>query len=221
MPKRCHRVVFEGVVGLLAVSAWGTAGTARGADLQLDDDTTLTADVLRLEDDAVLLRLPRGRVKAINGVPILPALVEGAPAPAFSVTDLSGTPRAVGGSSAQTTVLHFWVQWCPHCRADVPQLQALSDQFKERPDVQLLTVNLDQDRTKVEQFIAEQQLAYPVIFAKEHADAPNGVDLVARYEISGFPVTFIVDRQGVIRRKILGSFAEMKLDLAALLTSLL
>ena len=64
-------------------------------------------------------------------------------------------------------------------------------------------------------------MTYPVIFAEEQATAPNGVDLPGLYQIQVFPVTYLIDQQQIIRRKLIGSFVESGVDLDASITELL
>ena len=189
--------------------------------IRLKDQTELTGDVLRVEDDQVIIGVPRTSVATIDGEALPPVLEEGVAAPAFTAKDLQGASQAVGGRNGRVTMLHFWVHWCPHCRSDAPKLQALYTRFRDNPDVRILTVNLDHDRSVVDQFIKEHQTSYPVILASEQADAPGGMDLPALYQITSFPITFLIDGQGVIRHKVSGSFAESGQDLEALITAML
>ncbi len=105
------------------------------------------------------------------------------------------------------TLLHFWVHWCPHCRSDAPQIQALYNQYRGNPSVRIITVNLDQQREKVDAFIKEHQATYPIVMDAE-ASKSSGVKLHELYQVRGFPVTFLIDGQGIIRHKLSGSFVE-------------
>ena len=203
-------VVLAGVVALPA---------ARAATIRLENGTSVEGDVLQADDDSVIIGLPRARVATINGHRLPPVLSADALAPAFTATDVSGQTRTVGAGSAKMTVLHFWVHWCPHCRSDATQLQALHDRFRDDPRAQVLSVNLDDAsaRAKVEQFIREHHVTYPVIVAAEQKD----VDLPQLYQVNGFPLTYLIDDHGLIRKKVSGSFVESHVDVGALLADLL
>ena len=203
------------LVLLAASGAWAD-------EIHLTDKTKVTGEVLQVDDDRVVIGVPRTSVATVNGRALPAALKEGSTAPTFSVTDLAGKTQAIGTpTQGRVSVLHFWVHWCPHCRSDAPKVQALYDRFRDNPKVQLLTVNLDQDRAKVEAFIQEHHATYPVILASEQSSAPGGVDLPELYQIHAFPITFLIDAQGVIRHKVSGSFAESGQDLDALIVALL
>lgn len=191
------------------------------AAIKLDDGTTVKGDILQVDDDQVIVGLSRQSIATLDGKPLPPTLKEGVAAPAFAVKDLLGHPQVVGGANGRLTLLHFWVHWCPHCRSDAPKIQALYNQFRDNPKVRILTVNLDQDRALVDRFINEHQVSYPVILAAEQASGSSGVDLPQLYQVTGFPVTYLIDAQGIIRYKARGSFAESGVDLAARVAALL
>ena len=190
-------------------------------EIRLKNKTNVSGDVVRVDDDYVFIRLPRESIETIEGKSLSQPLVEGSVAPAFTVKDILGQSRSIGASTGKITLLHLWVHWCPHCRSDAPKVQALYDQFRENPNVQILTVNLDDDRTVLDQFVKEHQVTYPVISASEQAAAAGGANLPELYEVSGFPVTYLIDAHGTIRHKVSGSFVESKVDVAKLVTELL
>ena len=80
---------------------------------------------------------------------------------------------------------------------------------------------MDQERAKAEEFIKEHHATYPVILASEQAQPPTSVNIPALYQINGFPVTMLIDEQGIIRNKTVGSFVESKVDMSAKLMELL
>ena len=188
--------------------------------IKLTDKSTLEADVVQSDDNDVYLRVSRDRIASIDGKPLPPVLVAGVVAPAFTVKDLSGVLQTVGPKNDYVTLLHFWVHWCPHCRSDAPKIQELYDKFRGNPKVRIVAVNLDQDRSKLDQFLKERNVTYPVIVAAESASAPDGVNIPELYQIHSFPITFLIDAKGVIQRKINGSFVESGVDMSALIASL-
>lgn len=216
-PIRTFPTACGVVIGAFLIVGPGASGWAQ--EVRLKDDTKIHADVLQTDDDSVILRVGRDRIATIDGQPLPPVLIAGMAAPAFSVTDRLNQPQAVGKETGKVTVLHFWVSWCPHCRSDAPKLQALHEQFRQVPGVQFLTVNLDQDRNALEAFIKERQPAYPVVVASDQA--AHGTDLPGLYQVKSFPVTYLIDAQGIIQQKLTGSFVESGLDLEAKVAGLL
>lgn len=195
----------------LAIEAclwWGTT-TASGETIRLNTKgKTIEANVLQLDDEQVIIGVPRELIATVDGQPLAAPLKEGSAAPAFTAADLAGTTQSVGDGKAKVTLLHFWVHWCPHCRSDAPQIQALYNQYRDNSSIRIITINLDQQREKVDAFITAHQVTYPVVMDAEASHAAGGKPLHELYQVRGFPVTFLIDRQGIIRHKLSGSFVE-------------
>ena len=198
-----------GLLLLGVVTAWAET-------IRMKDKTKIKGQIVRMSDEQVMLAVPRDSVATVDGKPLPAALKEGAAAPAFSAADLQGTSWQLPRNGLKVTVLHFWVSWCPHCRHDAPQIQALYDRLHENSDVQIITVSLDEKREAIDRFIQEHHTTYPVIDSGGEAVASGKIDLAEIYQVSGFPVTFLIDGKGRIYKKITGSFTESGLDLEAL-----
>ncbi len=190
--------------------------------IRLKDKTTISGDILQVSDDNVIISLPRERIATVNGEALPPPLAAGAAAPAFTAVDLNGKQQSVGPKKAKATLLHFWVHWCPHCRSDAPQIQALYDQYKEDPNVRVITINLDKEKEKVQSVVAERAITYPVVMVFDPANYTSESNAIhALYQVNGFPATFLIDSQGIIRYKRSGSFVEGHEDLKAEIQKLL
>lgn len=213
MAFRTRKLCFW-LMALCALQGFALADTVK-----LKNKTKVSGDILQVDDDSVLIRLPREKIETVNGKALPPALSEGIAAPAFTAADLEGNTQSVGPGKAKVTLLHFWVHWCPHCRSDAPKVQAIYDQYKGSPDVKVITVNLDKQKQQVESVIKERNLTFPVIMESEAAAA--GHDIQDLYQITGFPATFLIDGKGIIRHKWRGSFAEGHVDLSGEIQKLL
>ncbi len=209
-------------VAVFITAVCAIEGLALADTVRLKDKTTVSGDVLQVDDDNVLIRLPREKIATVNGQELPPPLNEGAAAPAFTAVDLAGNKQSVGSGKAKVTLLHFWVHWCPHCRSDAPQIEAIYDRYKDDPTVKVITVNLDKQKQKVESVVKERNMLYPVVMAFDPANhSAESEDIQDLYQITGFPATFLIDGQGVIRFKRRGSFAEGHEDLKAEIEKLL
>jgi thiol-disulfide isomerase/thioredoxin len=80
-----------------------------------------------------------------------------------------------------------WTTWCGPCRAELPHIQKLYDSMKDHLDLQVLTLNWDEDSGLVEPFLKEKGYKFPVVLAYGF--------LSSSFE-SGVPQTWIVDSQG-------------------------
>lgn len=107
----------------------------------------------------------------------------------FTLQDLSGKRWTLKDMKGSVVLLNFWATWCPPCRQEMPDLDALYRQFKERGLV-ILAIS-DEDAAKVRPFIDQERVSYPILLD------PGGA-VGKRFEIAGIPKTFVYDRDGKI-----------------------
>jgi peroxiredoxin len=126
----------------------------------------------------------------------LSVLKVGDPAPDFSLTDRQGKIWTLSELKGQVVFINFWATWCPPCLKELPSMQKLyttlpKDSFK------MLAI-LNKDKTILADFVANQKgITIPIL-----DDAQNVVG--SKYFLIGLPETFIVDKQGIIREKVIG-----------------
>jgi len=130
------------------------------------------------------------------------------PAPGFVLPTLDGEPVSSTDFRGKTLVLNFWASWCPPCRAEMPDLQALHASRAASDDLVVLAVDfLAEDTVEAAAgFVDEFQLTLPVV-----ADTPDG-NVAQRYGIRGLPATFFIDRNGILRKINLGPVFGPLLD---------
>ncbi len=127
------------------------------------------------------------------------------PAPDFALTDTEGNTVTLSQLKGKTVILDFWATWCGPCKASFPAMQALVDKYKNNPEVKILFVNVretgasDQEKLdKAKKYIASKNYTFQVLMDyKSMTYAP--------YEIVGIPTKCIIDKNGMIRYKILGA----------------
>jgi peroxiredoxin len=105
----------------------------------------------------------------------------------FTLTDLAGKKWTLRELRGKVVLVNFWATWCPPCRKEIPDLEALYEQFKDQGLV-VLAIS-DEERGKVEPFMAERRVTYPVLL-------DPGRTVHQRFEVEGIPKTFIYDREG-------------------------
>jgi cytochrome c-type biogenesis protein len=123
-------------------------------------------------------------------------------APDFRLTDLDGNVVLLSDFRGKTVVLNFWASWCPPCREEMPEFQALWDERGSggSDDLVVLAVNFLRDDSvgAATNFIEANEFTFPVLF-----DTTRG-DVATRYGVRGLPATFFIDRNGVVRTTALG-----------------
>jgi thiol-disulfide isomerase/thioredoxin len=116
--------------------------------------------------------------------------------PPFSLADQNGETWTHDSFKGKTTLINVWAVWCGPCRSELPLLQKLYEQIKDRNDVQVITLNVDSDPKRVEPFLKKNKFTFPSLFAKSLV-----ADFVGNIAI---PTTWISDATGTIRTETLG-----------------
>jgi peroxiredoxin len=120
----------------------------------------------------------------------------------FTLTDLQGHSWNLKSLRGKVVLVNFWATWCPPCRKELPDLQALYDRFKERGFV-ILGIS-DEDYAKVQPFVAEHKMTYPVLL-----DPGRKVNKL--YEIQGIPRSLIYDRNGKLAAQAIDQRTQKQL----------
>jgi peroxiredoxin len=122
------------------------------------------------------------------------------PIPDFTLPTLTGETISTTDYRGKTLVLNFWASWCPPCRAEMPDLQALHDERATADDLVVLGVNFLAEDTieAATTFVDEFALTLPVVLGM-----PDG-SVAQRYGVRGLPATFFIDRNGILRKTNLG-----------------
>jgi peroxiredoxin len=125
--------------------------------------------------------------------------------PKASVIDLKGAnvtiPDAFKGKVA---VVHFFATWCTYCPKEVTALGALYTKYRDKGLI-ACSVDVGESRNEVASFAQEQRVFYPLLLDPSSSAAKQ-------YGVTGIPTTYILDRSGVIRFKILGEITLEGLD---------
>ena len=124
----------------------------------------------------------------------------------LALKDLSGVEQRLSGLRGRVVVLNFWATWCGPCRAEMPDLAALQNDYAAL-GVQVVGASVDgpEDRPKVLQFVRELKINFPVWTGA-------AVEDMARFGLGGaLPGTIIVGRDGRVAKVISGVFKPKEL----------
>jgi peroxiredoxin len=110
-------------------------------------------------------------------------------APDFALQDVDGRAVRLSNFRGKVVFLNVWTTWCPPCRTEMPAMEALYQRLRDR-DFVMLAVSADAEGRKVvAPFVQELGLTFPVLLD------PDG-QVPRRYRVTGYPETFIIDRNG-------------------------
>jgi len=138
-----------------------------------------------------------------GGLPA-PAPVVGAPAPDFTLTNLSDDSVQLSSLKGQVVFLNFWATWCGPCRVEMPAIEQRYEALQDKGLV-VLAVNFYEDRATVAPFVEQFALKFPVLL-----DTAGTVNEL--YRVRGYPTTFIIDREGIVSRLHIGTMSETQID---------
>lgn len=125
----------------------------------------------------------------------------GSKAPDFKATAIDGVPqtKTIADYKGQVVLLNVWATWCLPCRTEMPSIQALYDRFGTR-GLKVVAVSIDNPGTeeKIRAFRDQYGLTFEILH-----DASG---LIKRdYQTTGVPETFVIGRDGVIRKKVIAA----------------
>jgi len=122
----------------------------------------------------------------------------GEPAPNFQLRDMNGQTVSLSDLRGKIVLVNFWATWCGPCRIEMPAMERLYRTY-DRKDFEILAVSTDAQGVAVTRpFQQENQLTFPIL---HDADFRVGLSYGART----LPMTFMVDRQGIVRQQIFGA----------------
>lgn len=99
--------------------------------------------------------------------------------PEFALTDLEGRKWSLADLKGKVAFINFWATWCGPCRAELPYVQKLREQLKDRKDVVVLTLNTDEEVGKVQPFMKENKYTFPVLLGSDYAEG-LGINSIPR-----------------------------------------
>jgi peroxiredoxin len=123
---------------------------------------------------------------------------EGHLAPDFTLKTLQGkTLRLSELQGKKVVLINFWATWCPPCRVEMPTMQKIYSEYKEK-GFEILAVNIEPDANQeIREFMKELRLTFPVLLDPDLKVARN-------YRVFGIPVSMLIDHQGIVRNRDFG-----------------
>lgn len=146
-----------------------------------------------------------------NGSELTPAPEIGYPAPDFILSDIEGNPFRLSDLRGKVVFINFWATWCPACRAEMPEIEAVYQEYKDR-DVVVIGVDLlvseilkGYDENDVRRFV--QRGGYNWTFVLDTAGQVS-----ASYKITVIPTSFFLDKEGIIRAVNIGPMTKRAME---------
>ena len=127
----------------------------------------------------------------------------------FTLTDQYGNTHTLADYEGKVIFLNFWGTWCPPCRAEMPDIQKLYEEYVAQGDEAEVVIlgaaapGMGQEGSKEEitSFMEENGYTYPVLMDETY-------EMFNWYGITAFPTTFMIDKEGYVYGYVSGQMTE-------------
>jgi peroxiredoxin len=133
----------------------------------------------------------------------------------FTLRDINGQETTLSSLKGKVVVLSFWATWCGPCKEEMPHLQQMYTEMKDKGLV-VLSISTDDARSasKVKPFVMKMGYSFPVLLDREST-------VIGAYNPSKtLPYTVVIDRNGEVVRRTSGYNPGDETELKAFLTTL-
>jgi len=148
----------------------------------------------------VVMALVFGTALAIKIRPQIDLLGVGSGAPDFHATDLrTRRPTTLADYRGKVVLLNVWATWCQPCRVEMPSMERLYRRLGGSGDFRVVAVSIDeQDDSVVMAFARELGLSFDILHDQT-------ADIKQVYQATGVPESWVINRDGVIIKKVIGA----------------
>ena len=126
----------------------------------------------------------------------------------FELKDQYGNVHKLSDYKGKTVFLNFWATWCPPCRAEMPEIQKLYEEYQKEEDPEVVILGIaapgygqEQSADGVKQFLEENGYTYPVLM-------DEGGNIFDQYGIQSYPTTFMFTKEGKVFGYLSGQLSE-------------
>ena len=132
--------------------------------------------------------------------PAVAEVREKKPALEITVNSLTNVPLKLSALKGKVVLLNFWATWCPPCREEIPSMMKLNSAMAGKP-FQMVSVSIDEGGVpEIESFFKASGYSLPT-----YTDTDGAA--VKAYGITGVPESFVIDKNGILVKKVIGPLA--------------
>ena len=119
-------------------------------------------------------------------------------APDFELTSLDGASYTLSASRGRPVIINLWAAWCPPCRAEMPALQQMHEEYKGRGLI-ILAVNAttQDDPHEIPAFIKQYGLTFPILLDETG-------EVSRAYQLRSLPSSYFIGRDGRVKEVVIG-----------------
>lgn len=126
----------------------------------------------------------------------------GQPSPGFTLEALNWPTESIDLADlrGRPVLVNFWATWCPPCRGEMPDLEALAQEHRAAGLV-VVAINLEEDRATVERYAGALGLSMPIGLDRDGR-------VSTRFNLTALPTSYFIDREGVVRDLNIGALTS-------------
>jgi cytochrome c biogenesis protein CcmG, thiol:disulfide interchange protein DsbE len=121
----------------------------------------------------------------------------GSPAPDAELIDINRNEIKLSDMRGSVVLVNFWATWCQSCVSEMPSIEALFGQMSGNMKFRLVTILFRDDEYRALSYMKGNGYNFPVFLN------PDG-SAARKFGITGVPETFIIDKKGILRDKVIG-----------------
>lgn len=141
--------------------------------------------------------------------------IEGLYAPEFELEYAANGKRMLSSElKGKVLFINFWASWCSPCKEEMPSIDKLSKHFSTNQDFILLPVLYRDDLQDAVNYLKESGFNLPILLDKDGKAARS-------YGLRGVPETYIIDKKGILRKKVIGPYEWDSPDALSFIAGLL
>jgi len=122
----------------------------------------------------------------------------------FTISALDGHKLKLGSLKGKVVILDFWATWCGPCRIQHPMYDQVQEKFKDKGDVVLLSIDVDEDHSVVAGFLEQQNWPKTQVYFED--------GLQKLLQVTDIPTTIVFDKQGRLASRMNGFLPDRFVD---------
>jgi cytochrome c biogenesis protein CcmG/thiol:disulfide interchange protein DsbE len=124
----------------------------------------------------------------------------------LNLLTIDGKEVKLSDYKGKVVLVNFWASWCPPCKEEMPVLEKVYQKYNDKNFV-ILAVNMDTSEGAMKEFLEKNRYSFPIVRIKGEAGL----------NIPGLPTSYLVDKDGSVKKIRLGVYRELEEDLSKLL----